>query len=396
MVRGLLATLLLWGAGAGLLRTFAVPPEICPEIGVDGARESALAAATWITRSQSADGSYVYEYDIATDRPVPGYNEVRHAGVTMSLYQLAAAGEDAFLDAADAGLARMIANLDFVEDRAAFKEPGGQPYKTGSSALMLAGLAQRRLATDDGEYDDLMRQLGRFIVSMQEPGGAMLAYWDPGTQTPVPGERSKYYTGEAFWALALLHRVLPGEGWDVPALAVADYLALRRDDAEGLDFPPWADQWAAYGLAEVAAWPGDSRLAQHHIDYARSLAGRFGLLVRVESRRTGSEFSERVRGQMARAAGMGTWGEGLGSLWALAAGDPRMADLVEPIGDRSVCVAGMLAERQHRGADETNLPALSDAEGGWFRDDLTRMDDQQHAISALILASSILSRRGTQ
>ena len=396
MVRGLLATLLLWGAGAGLLRTFAVPPEHCPEITVEGARESALAAATWITRSQSADGSYVYEYDVAADRPVPGYNEVRHAGVTMSLYQLAAAGEDAFLDAADAGLARMITNLDFVDDRAAFKEPDGQPYKTGSSALMLAGLAQRRIATGDSEYDELMRQLGRFLVSMQEPGGAMLAYWDPATQAPVPGERSKYYTGETFWALALLHRVLPGEGWDVPALAVADYLALRRDDAEGLDFPPWADQWAAYGLAEVAAWPGPSRLAQHHIDYARSLAGRFGLLVRVESRRTESEFSKRVRGQMARAAGMGTWGEGLGSLWALAAADPRMADLTEPIGDRAVCVAGLLAERQHQGADETRLPAVPDAEGGWFRDDLTRMDDQQHAISALMLGSAILSNRGMQ
>ncbi len=41
---------------------------------------------------QGDDGRYVYEYDRDTDRIAPGYNIVRHAGVTMSLYQLARAG----------------------------------------------------------------------------------------------------------------------------------------------------------------------------------------------------------------------------------------------------------------------------------------------------------------
>lgn len=391
VMRGLLVTILLWGAGAGVLRAFAVPPERCPAVTADEAMAAALAAAGWITRSQGADGSYVYEYNVAKDANVPGYNEVRHAGVTMSLYQLAAAGQPGFLKAADTGLGRMIANLAFFDDRAILKEPGGQTYKTGSSALMLAGLAQRRIATDDREYDELMRQLGRFLVSMQEPVGAILAAWDPSTRAPVPGERSKYYTGETFWALALLERVLPGEGWDVPALAAADYLALHRDEAEGLDYPPWADQWAAYGLAEVAAWPGPPRLRAAHVEYARSLAGRFGLLVRVESRRTNSDFSRLVRGPMARAAGMGTWGEGLGSLWTLASTDPRIADLRGPIGDRAVCTAGMLVARQYESDDEAGAAG---ADGAWFRDSLTRMDDQQHAISALLLAATILDERG--
>ena len=41
---------------------------------------------------QQPDGRYLYEYDRATDEARPGYNIVRHAGVTMSLYQLAAVG----------------------------------------------------------------------------------------------------------------------------------------------------------------------------------------------------------------------------------------------------------------------------------------------------------------
>ena len=51
---------------------------------------------------------YVYEYDRAADRQNPGYNIVRHAGVTMSLYQFARAGHDEVLDTADAGLAEML------------------------------------------------------------------------------------------------------------------------------------------------------------------------------------------------------------------------------------------------------------------------------------------------
>ena len=57
------------------------------------------------------DGVYVYEYDRAADRESPGYNIVRHAGVTMSLYQLARAGHEDVLDTADAGLDEMLDNV---------------------------------------------------------------------------------------------------------------------------------------------------------------------------------------------------------------------------------------------------------------------------------------------
>jgi hypothetical protein len=224
---------------------------------------------------------------------------------------------------------------------------------------------------------------------MQQPDGSFLLRWLPSTGAPDPTERSKYATGEAFWALTLMHRIFPGEGWDAPARVVADYLSLHRDAYEGQKFPPWADQWAAYGLAEMADWP----LNDANIRYARSLAERFGFLVRFESRRGGSQLSELLRGPRARAAGMGTWSEALDSLWRLSSRDPRMADMREKLGQRAVCAAGMLHDRQVSAAAARRFTSVRIAEGAWFTNGVTRMDDQQHALSGLLRATAILESR---
>ena len=126
---------------------------------------------------------------------------------------------------------------------------------------MAAALAQRRDATGDDTYDDELRALGRFLVGQITTGGQMLNTYDLQAAAPVPGETSRYSTGEAAWALAQLHNLFPDEGWDVPVRRVLDYLATARDEVEGLAFPPWADQWAAYTLAEMAP----NGLDEHHV-----------------------------------------------------------------------------------------------------------------------------------
>jgi hypothetical protein len=389
MMRGLAGMLGLWAAGGVILRLTLIAPEVCPPVDAAAATRDARAAAAWMARVQAPDGSYLYEYDIEDDRAVPGYNAVRHAGVTMSLYQLAGTGDRDALQTADHGLVWMQRNLVRHGDWAALQDPDDGSIELGASALMLAGLAQRRLATGDPSYDALAREVGRFILVMQQPDGSFLLRWLPSTGAPDPTERSKYATGEAFWALTLMHRIFPGEGWDAPARVVADYLSLHRDAYEGQKFPPWADQWAAYGLAEMADWP----LNDANIRYARSLAERFGFLVRFESRRGGSQLSELLRGPRARAAGMGTWSEALDSLWRLSSRDPRMADMREKLGQRAVCAAGMLHDRQVSAAAARRFTSVRIAEGAWFTNGVTRMDDQQHALSGLLRATAILESR---
>ncbi|HEY3142104.1 MAG TPA: hypothetical protein VGJ86_13295, partial [Acidimicrobiales bacterium] len=86
-------------------------------------------------------------------------------------------------------------------------------------------------------------------------------------------------------------------------------------------------------------------------------------------------------------AGLGVWVEGLGSLTRVAAVDDRLADLRPALEDRLNCGAGLLAERQVSAekADDYDQPDL--VQGAWFRDGLTRMDDQQHALSGLLAAA---------
>ena len=392
MKRGLFFTLTVWLVGAATLRATLLMPEVCPSVSTDSAQAAARESAAWIERAQLADGTYVYEYDRSDDTELGGYNVVRHAGVTMSLYQLAASGELSVLPTADRGLQFMVDHLYRHGDWAGFADPVGGDVQLGASALMLAGLMQRRLATNDSKYDQLSREVGRSLLALQLPDGAFLARWDRLANEPDSSQRSKYATGEALWALALLHRVFPGEGWDGPARKTLDYLSTSRDVYEHQKFPPWADQWAAYGLAEMAPWG----LSDINITYARRLAERFGFLIRIESQRRPNWFSTALHGRQARAAGMGTWVEGLDSLYVVATGDARMADMAPKIAERATCGAGMLVDRQVSQSGAAVSPGPDLRRGAWFTNDATRMDDQQHALSALLDAGPIVRGEGAE
>ncbi len=385
----LLGTIALWVVGATVLRTTLVPAQECPIVDPARAEAAAIASADWIVRALQDDDTYLYEYNRETNTIPDDYNVVRHAGVTMSLYQIVVAGYRQYLAPADRGLDYMERNLYRRDGWAAFKNPDDIDVQLGASALMLAGLTQRRIATNETTYDGLMREVGRYLLVMQRPDGSFLANWSPATGKPDPRVTSKYATGEAFWALAMMHEAFPSEAWDVPTRLVADYLSTRRDEVEDFNYPPWADQWAAYGLAEMGEWG----LNEDNVAYARSLAARFGFLIRVESQRTDSGLSNLIHGRRARAAGMGTWVEALGSLWRLAGAEPRLADLQPDIAERAVCGVGMLQDRQQKIADVRGEQPSGLIEGAWFTNGVTRMDDQQHALSALIRGVAILEAR---
>jgi hypothetical protein len=310
----------------------------------------------------------------------------RHAGVMMSLYQLAArTGDEKALAAGERGLRFLRANLVGHGDWTAFAEPG-RDARLGASALAVAALIHRRLATGDREDDDLIRAIARFLVAQQQPDGSVLGVWSARTGRPVPGEYSKFGTGEALWALALVERLFPGEGWDRPARRLAHYVATRRDDVEGyvLVFP---DHWAAYGLAEL----GPSFLGEAEIAYARRLAGAFGLMSRLEAQSGPSGLRRLFRGEPASGAGLGSIGEGVAALWRLSLVEPRLADLSDDLAERLRCRASRTVERQTDAAEASDWPRPDLTRGAWFSEDgYTQMDDQQHALSALLATLPLL------
>ena len=190
-----------------------------------------------------------------------------------------------------------------------------------------------------------------------------------------------------------------------PALRVGRYLAARRDRAEG-QFPAVADHWAAYGLAEVQRWP-EGPAALGTIDpggrYAERLGGLVGVQIRYESQRTDHLPSRVTRGRRTLGAGLGTLGEAEANLWSVAAARPSAtpapaSDERSASGPRTVlaqraaCVAGMLVDRQLGAAGAAGrLPDPERAAGAWYQFGVTQMDDQQHALSALLLTEPIVA-----
>jgi hypothetical protein len=379
-----------WILVLGLTRGVVTLPERCPPAAADQTRTAAIEAVGWFERNQRDDGHWIYRYDRDADEVNRQDHVVRQAGITLSLYQAHAAGIPGALEPADEGVEWLLGELVRHDDWAAVERDGLAP--TGGTALLVAALSTRRAATDEPRFDTELEELGQFLVAMTEPSGAVAANWDVGERRPVPGEYSKFFTGEAYFALALLDTVDPGAGWDATAARIGDYLT-DRDDTEDR-FPPTTDHWAAYGLAQ-SVLGADRPLDDEQSAYAERLAGLFGVEVRFESQRTGEGLNYSVlRGPNVVGAGLGTIGEGLGSLWRLSAVDDGLAGDRAAISERLRCVAGMLVDRQVTAAEaaESGHPGL--ARGAWFYKDLTQMDDQQHSLSALLLAEPALAEEG--
>ncbi len=383
--RRLMLTATTLGVVAILTFGLAAPPEHCPQPSAEELHEAADDAVQWFVRNQHADGRWLYEYDAARQVAPDDYNLVRHAGAIMGLYQAATAGIDGALESADRGLEWARGNLVEHDGWTALASGGRAPV--GGAALLAAGLAERRLLTGDTTDDELLRGLGRFMVSQTLADGAVVAQYDAVNMAAEAASRSKYYTGEAYWALARLHLLFPDDGFGAIADRIGNYLASQRDDVED-HWPPIPDHWVAYGLSETVTFPerDDAEpLTDAELAYARRQAGLFGSQVRWVSQQAGP-WGSVVRGtKVPRGGGYGVVGEALTGLWRTAEADDRLADARAPLATRAGCIAGLAVEVQGREG-----PADPRSDGAWFIDDVTRMDDQQHAISALLRTVAIV------
>ena len=238
-------------------------------------------------RNQDADGTWLYLYDADDDSTSPEYNEVRHAGVTMGLYQAAAARLPGASRSADRGTEWALDSLLERDGWAAIAYAGAGHHGRDRAP-------RRRADHSPGGHrrHPLRRRCcaGSGASCSRRPSRPARCS-RPTTRTreaPVPGEYSKYYTGEAYWALARLHRAFPGEGWGEAADRIGAYLAKSRDEVED-HWPPIPDHWAAYGAAETVEFPERGRppLTEDEVDYARRQAGLFGVQARWVSQRSG-------------------------------------------------------------------------------------------------------------
>ena len=376
----------MWVLVFGGLRAFVVQAEHCGDPDVRSITDSVDAAVGWFARNQNADGTWLYRYDRDVDVAVGGYNITRHAGVTMSLEQAAARGFGNAAAVSEAGIGWAVSNLVDGPGWRAFASADSDTVSSGPSGLLTAALVYRRDRTGTDTYDDVMHDLGAFMVAMVNERGQVYAEWGVDTAAPVPELYSRYFTGEVFWALALLHRTFPdGDfGYGAAAERVARYIATERTEVEEFE-PDLPDHWAAYGFSVMTSWPGYA-LPEEYDYYVRRQSGLQSLQIRYESQRTNSTFSYFTRGRQTLGAGLGTIGEALGHWTVVAEASPRLDEIAGPLAKRTRCVAGTLMARQVGDDDVSDDDDPDAVLGAWFQFDVTQMDDQQHALSALLAA----------
>ncbi len=344
----------------------------------------------WLVRALQPDGSFRYEYHRVEDTFAEDYHPVRHVGALMALYQVAASEMESSalaLATGDAALVFVLDRLVEVDDRASWRLEG-RPAVLGSAALAILALLHRREATGDTSYDDLVRSFGRFMQAMLRDDGGMWARASGADLTPIAGITSTFYTGEAFWAFARLANTFPEEPWDEPARAVGHYLATARDAEEGIDNPPLADQWAAYGFSEMRDW---GEVGEEEATYLRSLVDRYGQRLRIEvgreKRRVGDGSKPPDESVVqARGAGFGTTVEALGALWKASRVQSGLSDLEPRLRNDLRCGAAILVARQVDDVRAQQWVRPEYVAGAWFDEDVTRVDDQQHAISGVLAA----------
>ena len=348
----------------GATRVGVAPAERCPTVSAAEAEAAVEGAIRWLGDGQADDGMFTYS------NVLPGYNVVRHAGVLLSLEQASSAG---FADAepvAERGREWALDRLVPAGGGMALLELSGEG-KTGASALFARSLLERRARTSSTEHDDVLADLGRFLASQVLPDGAVSSRWDPATDAPIPSQRDIFFTGQVLWALDGIDLAgLADDEVRAAAARVGDFLP-RRDEVEDR-FPPVSDHWGAYAYDGL----GLARLTPTQLAHAERLVGIIGVQVRGESTRWRGGLVGDLRGGMASGSGLGTLGEGGLALLRLF-GEER----ADGLGARMRCVAGMIVERQ--GDD-----------GAWYRDGVTRMDDQQHSMSALLAAMPLLEDPG--
>jgi hypothetical protein len=128
------------------------------------------------------------------------------------------------------------------------------------------------------------------------------------------------------------------------------------------------------------------------VRYAHRQAELFGLQVRSVAQRFGP-WGRLVRGTwVPRGGGYGVVGEALGQLARSNDATPALASARGAIAERDRCIVGLALHAQTTSARDAR------AQGAWFRDGVTRMDDQQHAMSALLgwLSSPVRSESGDE
>lgn len=394
--------LLIWLIGllvlGGTARAIALP-QLCSSTTQD-ARDTAVSQAiSWLSVNQNSDGTFLYRYDAEQDADLGGYNWVRHAGTILALEQArgqdfdtAIASSEAAIDVAFKHVIQMS-----TEDAEVAGLIDGVSISTGGTALFVLALMERRDATGSAEFDEDIHALLGFLESSLKTrdDGSMIVRADANLNGEFASDAvGLFATSQTLFALARAERLFPGEQWGDHSHQILKYLTTYKANEEGF-VPDMSDHWAAYAMAEMTQWLTPIVFTDIELAWARKQMGMASIMVRYESQISGSGVNQLLRGHTAIGAAAGTHGEALAGWARLALAKDDFAGSVSALDQRLSCNNSLLIKRQVSQNESQTYLQPSRVVGAWLSNGVTQVDDQQHAMSA-ILQTNIVNDRIAQ
>lgn len=209
------------------------------------------------------DGQVVYKMWPSENRYSDEYNLVRHTLATWNLVQAYHfSGEEKYLDGARSALeftlsfqkdevledGTVMTFIEFPGDAdpsvppvPVAELPDSRNRKLGSVVVGLMGIVDLARATEDHQWDELMVQMGEFVLHQQDENGKFQPYYVPPNHA-YANERNDIVPGEAALALVMLYEYTGDERWIEPLPAYFEF------------YEPWWDS-REIQKSDVSAWP---------------------------------------------------------------------------------------------------------------------------------------------
>lgn len=224
----------------------------------------------YLARQVKESGEYHYGWFPCFDRAIGTYNALRHASSTYSLLEAWESNQDqTLLFAAQRALKFLATDLTrrmALPDGsdAAFVVDLGNQIKLGANAAAILAFVKHAQLTGDGRYQQLMNELARGVLYMQQPDTGkfvhVLNYPDLGLKDEF---RIIYYDGEATFALTRLYGLTKNERWLNAAEAAFEYFIAT-------DHWRHHDHWLAYCANELTLYKQDPRYYKFGLDNVRN------------------------------------------------------------------------------------------------------------------------------
>lgn len=181
----------------------------------DQAMEAANIAGNYMAHAIYPDGRFIYLYHAHKNQILNSYSLSRHASSLSRMMELhSVAPKKQLLDSSKLAISYLLQQLRQMNTKTlrGFCVVDENHAQLGPTSQALLAIAQYTKTTGDKRYLGTAKQIGRWILGLQQPNGRFIhkVTFPDGFDTK---RESWFYPGEALLALLRLYEVDPDQRW---------------------------------------------------------------------------------------------------------------------------------------------------------------------------------------